>query len=77
MKDQKISTVLFAMLLVLLPVDFYLIFKVAPTERIMGDVQRIFYLHVPLAISAYAAFTTVFIASIMFLWRKNLFWDTP
>ncbi len=76
MKDQKISTVLFAMLLVMLPVDFYLIFKVAPTERIMGDVQRIFYLHVPLAISAYAAFTTVFIASIMFLWRKNLFWDT-
>ena len=64
------------MLLVLLPIDFYLIFKVAPTERIMGDVQRIFYLHVPLAISAYAGFTTVFIASIMFLWRKNLFWDT-
>ena len=76
MKTQKISTVLFAMLLVMLPVDFYLIFKVAPTERIMGDVQRIFYLHVPLAISAYAGFTTVFIASIMFLWRKNLFWDT-
>jgi heme exporter protein C len=76
MKSQKISTALFAMLLVLLPIDFYLIFKVAPTERIMGDVQRIFYLHVPLAISAYAGFTTVFIASIMFLWRKNLFWDT-
>jgi heme exporter protein C len=76
MKTQKISTALFAMLLVMLPVDFYLIFKVAPTERIMGDVQRIFYLHVPLAISAYVGFTTVFVASIMFLWRKNLFWDT-
>jgi len=76
MKSQKISTTLFVMLLVLLPVDFYLIFKVAPTERIMGDVQRIFYLHVPLAISAYAGFTIVFIASIMFLWRKDLFWDT-
>ena len=76
MKAQKISSALFAMLLVMLPVDFYLIFKVAPTERIMGDVQRIFYLHVPLAISAYAGFTVVFIASIMFLWRKNLFWDT-
>jgi len=76
MKAQKTSSALFAMLLVMLPVDFYLIFKVAPTERIMGDVQRIFYLHVPLAISAYAGFTVVFIASIMFLWRKNLFWDT-
>jgi heme exporter protein C len=76
MKAQKISTVLFALLLVMLPLDFYLIFKVAPTERIMGDVQRIFYLHVPLAISAYLGFTVVFIASILFLWRKNLFWDT-
>jgi heme exporter protein C len=76
MKDQKISTALFAMLLVMLPIDFYLIFKVAPTERIMGNVQRIFYLHVPLAISAYLGFTVVFIASILFLWRKNLFWDT-
>jgi heme exporter protein C len=76
MKDQKISIVLFAILLVMLPVDFYLIFKVAPTERIMGDVQRIFYLHVPLAISAYLGFTVAFMASILFLWRKNLFWDT-
>jgi heme exporter protein C len=76
MKDKKISTLLFVMLLVMLPIDFYLIFKVAPTERIMGDVQRIFYLHVPLAISAYLGFSIVFIASIMFLWRKNLFWDT-
>jgi heme exporter protein C len=76
MRSQKIITVLFAILLVMLPVDFYLIFKVAPTERIMGDVQRIFYLHVPLAISAYLGFSIVFVASIMFLWRKNLFWDT-
>jgi heme exporter protein C len=76
MKDKKISTLLFGMLLVMLPVDFYLIFKVAPTERIMGDVQRIFYLHVPLAISAYLGFLIVFIASIMFLWKKDLFWDT-
>jgi heme exporter protein C len=76
MKNQKIITLLFVMLLAMLPVDFYLIFKVAPTERIMGDVQRIFYLHVPLAISAYLGFSIVFVASIMFLWRKNLFWDT-
>ena len=76
MKTSKASIALFAVLLVMLPVDFYLIFKVAPTERIMGDVQRIFYLHVPLALSAYLAFFIVFIASILFLWRKDLFWDT-
>ena len=53
MKKQTIYTALFVLLFVIFPLDFYFIFKVAPTERIMGNVQRIFYLHVPLAISYY------------------------
>lgn len=76
MKLRTLHITLFFILLILLPVDFFLIFKVAPTEKIMGDVQRIFYFHVSLAISSYLAFTGVFIASIVVLWRKNLFWDT-
>jgi heme exporter protein C len=76
MSMRRTLTVLFFFLLVLVPLDFFLIFKVAPTEKIMGDVQRIFYLHVALAISSYLAFTGVFVASIMYLWKKNLFWDT-
>jgi heme exporter protein C len=64
------------MLLVMVPLDFFLIFKVAPTEKIMGDVQRIFYLHVSLAFSAYFCFAAVFFASILFLWQKDLKWDT-
>ena len=76
MSMRKIQFSLFLFLLVLLPLDFYLIFKVAPTEKIMGDVQRIFYFHVALAISSYLAFAGVFISSIIFLWRKDLFWDT-
>ncbi len=76
MNMRKIQMPLFLSLLVLIPLDFYLIFKVAPTEKIMGEVQRIFYFHVSLAISSYLAFTTVCVASIIYLWRKNLFWDT-
>lgn len=76
MRFQRIQLVLFAFLAVLLPVDFYLIFKVAPTERIMGEVQRIFYLHVSLAISSYLAFAAVAAASGMFLWKKDFRWDT-
>jgi heme exporter protein C len=76
MNTRRTLSVLFIFLLILIPFDFFLIFKIAPTERIMGDVQRIFYLHVSLAISSYLAFTGVFIASIMFLWRKKFFWDT-
>ncbi|MEJ2183459.1 MAG: cytochrome c biogenesis protein CcsA [Nitrospirota bacterium] len=76
MRTGKIQAVLFGFLLFLLPLDFYLIFGVAPTERIMGDVQRIFYIHVSLAVSAYLAFAGVFAASVLFLWKKDLLWDT-
>jgi heme exporter protein C len=76
MRAKKLQIILFLFLVVLIPADFYLIFKVAPTERIMGDVQRIFYFHVSLAISSYLAFACVFVASIAFLWKKNHSWDT-
>ena len=35
--------------LVLLPLSMIAIFGYAPTERVQGDVQRIFYFHLPLA----------------------------
>src|ERR671914_293342 len=47
----------------------------APTERIQGDVQRIFYFHVPFAWTAYLAFTVVFLASIGYLWRRAPIFD--
>lgn len=50
-------------------------FLVAPTERIMGDVQRIFYIHVPTAWGGMLAFAVVFVASIAFLAKRNPKWD--
>ncbi len=47
----------------------------APTDAIQGDVQRIFYFHVPMAWDAYLAFFLVFLASIVYLWRKDERWD--
>lgn len=47
----------------------------APTERTMGDVQRIFYFHVPAAITGLIAFAVNFIASLMYILRKNRWWD--
>jgi len=76
MKPSTLKTMLFVLVLVMLPLDLFLIFKVAPTERIMGIVQKIFYIHVPLAMSAYIGFAGVFVSSIMFLWKKDLAWDT-
>src|SRR3712207_12457 len=43
----------------------------APTERLQGDVQRIFYFHLPLAWNAYLAFFVVFVASVAYLWRRD------
>ncbi len=42
----------------------------APTERIQGDVQRIFYFHVPLAWTSYLAFFVVFVASAAYLVKR-------
>lgn len=47
----------------------------APTERTMGDAQRIFYFHVPSAWIGFFAFFVVFIASILFLWKRERRWD--
>jgi heme exporter protein C len=47
----------------------------APTERVQGDVQRIFYFHVPLAWTAYLAFFVVFVASIAYLLKGRPIFD--
>ena len=44
---------------------------VAPTEETMGDVQRIFYVHVPAATVAFTLFFVNFLASIYYLWRRS------
>lgn len=51
------------------------VFIYAPTEVNMGVVQRIFYFHVSAAWLAFAAFGVVFVASILFLWKKLEKWD--
>ncbi|MBN1543603.1 cytochrome c biogenesis protein CcsA [candidate division KSB1 bacterium] len=47
----------------------------APTEKSMGDVQRIFYIHVPAAWIAFLAFFVVFGASFGFLATQKPRWD--
>lgn len=47
----------------------------APTERFMGDVQRIFYIHVASAWSAYLAFLVTLLAGVAYLRSRDLRWD--
>jgi heme exporter protein C len=56
----------------LLSVALYEALVVAPTERTMGDVQRIFYYHVPSAWTAFLLFMINFAASVVYLIRRNV-----
>src|SRR5215471_10858138 len=54
----------------------YMIFLFAPTEVTQGNTQRIFYIHVPLAvIGAYGSAILLFIGCLGFLITRDLKWD--
>ncbi|HOT96563.1 MAG TPA: cytochrome c biogenesis protein [bacterium] len=76
MKSIKPLYLLLAVLTFLLVEGaLYMAFLYAPTERTMGDVQRIFYFHVPSAWVAFLAFFVTCIASIAFLRTGKAAWD--
>ena len=66
---------LFALITVLMVVNFYLIFLWVPKEAVQGNVQRIFYLHLPAAWIAYLAFFLVFLFSVLHLRKRGGRWD--
>jgi len=52
-----------------------MVFVFVPTEANQGVIQRIFYFHVPVAWVAFFAFFVTFAAGIMYLAKRNPFWD--
>ena len=60
---------------VLLFAAVYAAILVAPEERTMGLIQRIFYFHVPFGWSAFIAFFINFVASIAYLRSRTPKWD--
>ena len=42
---------------ILMIVSLYMMFMVAPTDANLGNVQRVFYLHVPIALMSFLAFS--------------------
>lgn len=59
----------------LVAISAYGIFFLAPMERTMREIQRIFYLHVPSAWTGFLAFLIVFIANIAYLRTRRARWD--
>src|SRR5260370_9173199 len=72
MAKQVIAAVV---VVLLMAAAAYAALFVAPTERSMGLIQRIFYLHVPSAWTAFTAFFICFIANLQYVFRRQPRWD--
>ena len=61
--------------LILLAIAAYLALVFAPTERVMGEVQRVFYFHVATAWVGLLGFVAAGVSGIIYLKTQNLKWD--
>jgi heme exporter protein C len=72
MKSSWAATLVVA---ALLGIAGYAALFLAPGERTMGLIQRIFYFHVPSAWTAFIAFFICFVANVAYLLRRAPHWD--
>jgi heme exporter protein C len=61
--------------IVLLGVSTYFALVLAPTELVMGNVQRVFYFHIGTAWTALIGFLFTAVLSVIYLVTKDLKWD--
>ncbi len=54
---------------------FYLGFFVAGRDIEQGEIQRIFYIHMPAFFGAFTAFGATVLGGVIYLWRKSDIWD--
>lgn len=73
--QSRLDNVLGVILGLSMAAALYMAFIGAPREKTMGDLQRIFYFHVPIAIAGMTAFAVNFVSSLMYVIRKNRRWD--
>ncbi|MBP2670436.1 MAG: ccmC [candidate division NC10 bacterium] len=71
MGPSRIARILGVVAGLCVAVGLYLGLVVAPPDATQGEVQRIMYLHVPSILTAYVAFTATFIASALYLWKRD------
>ncbi|HEY2545648.1 MAG TPA: hypothetical protein VGI46_06255, partial [Candidatus Acidoferrum sp.] len=54
----------------------YASFYIAPEEKTMRVLQRIFYFHAAAAWAAMTAFFIGFVANLLYVWRRDEKWDS-
>jgi heme exporter protein C len=60
---------------VLLGVSIGMAMLYAPTELIQGEPQRVFYVHLPMAVAAYLAFAICAASGALYLWKRRVTFD--
>ncbi len=74
-QPDRLSIILTGLAAILFLVALYHVFIGAPTEKTMGDIQRIFYIHLPSAFISFLAFFVVFLMSLLYLLTRKPHWD--
>ena len=67
--------VLGAVAILLVIASAYASFFVAPEERTMGVIQRIFYFHVASAWAGFTAFFICFVGNLLYVWKRSQKYD--
>src|SRR3989304_8058380 len=72
---RSLSSLVGGAAVILLAAGLYVGLVASPPDAFQGDYVRIMYVHVPSAFVAYLAVGTVFLASILYLWRGREGYD--
>ncbi len=75
MKGNKPEQILIGITFLSMLIALYAVFIYAPSERVMGLVQKIWYFHLASAWVTFLAYFVVFIAGILYLSRKERRFD--
>jgi len=67
--------ILGAVAILLVLASAYASFFIAPEERTMGVIQRIFYFHVASAWAGFTAFFLCFIGNLLYVWKRDQKFD--
>lgn len=73
--DDRVFPFLAAAAVITVVAAMWLVFFYAPIEATLGISQKIFYVHVPSAMAAYAGFTVAAVCSLFYLLKPKAHWD--
>ena len=74
-KQPRLLSILDGVTTVLFVISLWMVFFYAPTEAVMGNVQRVFYYHVATAWVGMLGFMAAGVAGIAYLRKNDMKWD--